>query len=53
MLLGAASVFLPLPPDVFAPAMEGLGPDGTLEMNKAGFALGRTLAERMPEASHA
>ncbi|WP_347349078.1 indolepyruvate oxidoreductase subunit beta [Nigerium sp.] len=53
VLLGAASVFLPLPPDVFAPAMEGLVPDGTLEMNKAGFALGRALAETVPEPSHA
>lgn len=44
VLLGAASAFMPLPTEVFPPALEALVPDGTYEMNLAGFDLGRELA---------
>ncbi len=44
VLLGAASVLMPLPADAFPPALEGLVPDGTYDMNLAGFELGRQLA---------
>lgn len=44
-LLGAVSVFAPLPELAFQRAMEGLVPDGTLEANLAGFAVGREIAE--------
>lgn len=50
VLLGAASVFMPLPLDVYPDAMATLVPDGTLEMNLAGFELGRTLAGASADA---
>ena len=55
VLLGAASVFMPLPPEVFPPAMADLVPEGTYDMNVAGFELGRTLSSRSTaeEPAHA
>lgn len=44
VLLGAASAFLPLPPEVYPPALLAHVPGGTYEMNVAGFEFGRTLA---------
>lgn len=44
VLLGAASVFMPLPTEVFPEAMRALVPEGTFEMNLTGFELGRSLA---------
>ena len=44
-LLGAVSAFVPLPDAAYAEAMAALVPEGTVEANRAGFALGRELAE--------
>lgn len=44
VLLGAASPFIPLPLEVYPPALEALVPEGTYATNLAGFELGRQLA---------
>ena len=50
VLLGAASAFIPLPPEVYPPALAALVPDGTYDMNLTGFALGRELAQAASRA---
>ena len=44
VLLGAASAFIPLPLEVYPPALAALVPAGTYEVTVAGFELGRRLA---------
>lgn len=44
VLLGAASVLMPIPADVFPGVLTDLAPAGTGEANVTGFALGREVA---------
>jgi indolepyruvate ferredoxin oxidoreductase beta subunit len=51
VLVGAVSLFIPIPAEACVAAIPGLCPDGTADVNLAGFEIGRAVAAEQVEAS--